>query len=116
MSKILGRKENFRVVIEPRKLGDMGFVRTSDRFLYGDSPDAQKRIEADYEEQCREIVAEVKRHVDNVAAAYVEYDKEFACEYCGSEWSERSNTYNGGCCSKDEDAEDARRSAAGAPP
>ena len=116
MGKVLGQKENFRVVVEPKRLGDFGFVSTSDCLLYGDGPEAQKRIEAEYAERCQGIAAEVKRHVDNVAWAAVEYDQGYACEYCGSTWTERSDNYNGGCCTRDEDEEEARQPAAGATP
>lgn len=112
MSKTLGTKTNFRVVIEPRRLGDMGFVRTSDDFLYGRGKDAAARIAKEYEDRCNNIVADVKRHADNVGAAYVEFDQPPICEHCGADWTEESSTYNGGCCSKDEEAEMARQEEA----
>ena len=31
MARVLGHKENFRVVVEPRGLGDLGFISMSDR-------------------------------------------------------------------------------------
>lgn len=104
MAKILSNKTNFRVVVEPRGLGDFGYLCTSAEFLYGSGPEAQKRIERDMEDRCNEIVADIKRHADNVGSAYVEFDQEHICEHCGSIWTEKSDTYNGGCCSKDEES------------
>jgi len=103
MAKILSRKTNFRVEVVPRGLGDFGAVRTSDSFIYGRGTEAEARIERDYIARCEEIVSDVKRHVDNVHSAYVQYDQDHVCEHCGSAWTEASNTYNGGCCAKDED-------------
>lgn len=103
MASVLGPKTNFRVVVEPRGLGDFGFIKTSDAFAYGRGPEAQARIEREYEGRCKEIASEIKRHVDNVGYAGVEFDQEKVCEHCGSIWTEASQVYNGGCCSKDEE-------------
>lgn len=101
MPKAKGDKENFRVVVEPRSMGDFGSIRMSEGFFYyGEG--AQARKEKDYQERCEEIAAEIKRHVDNVRYVSVEYDQETVCEYCGSRWTEKSSTYNGGCCDEDE--------------
>lgn len=99
-----GPKENFRVVIEPRGLGDFGSIRCSASFIYGGDEGAQKRIERDVQDRCDEIAADVKRHVDNVGYVAVEFDQVDVCAHCGSRWTEESDTYNGGCCAKDEDA------------
>lgn len=101
MAKILGKKENFRVVVEPRRLGDIGFMSISDRMACGND---ESRIEREYESRCEEISQQIKRHVDNVSSAYVEFDRAPVCEHCGSMWTETSETYNGGCCNKDEEA------------
>jgi hypothetical protein len=108
MSKTTGNKENFRVIIEPRGLGNFGHVRTSDSFIYGHGKEAEARIARDYQDRCDEIVAEVKRHVDNIGSVYVEYDQDAVCEHCGDKWTEDSDTYNGGCCEKDQQAEENR--------
>jgi Mg-chelatase subunit ChlI len=68
-------------VVEPRRLGDYGSVRTSDSFLR--KPD---QIEKDYQRRCDEIAEQIKRHVDNVDSVEVEYDEEFTCSHCGQEW------------------------------
>ena len=114
MSRVVGPRVNFRVVVEPRRLGNMGFVRTSDSFLYGTGPDAEKRISAEYEARCKEIADQIKRHVDEVGGISVEFDCDPVCEHCGCRWTEESTNYNGGCCQKDCDAEDERIALAGA--
>ncbi len=101
MAKILGIKDNFRVVVEPRRLGDFGSVSVSDSF-FGQN---KERIAADYLDRCEEIAAEIKRHVDNVRYVSVEFDQGHVCEHCGDRWTEESDSYNGGCCSKDEEAQ-----------
>jgi hypothetical protein len=116
MSKVMGPRTNFRVVVEPRSLGNMGFVRTSDSFLYGHGPEAEKRIAAEYESRCNEIAEQIKRHVDNVGSAFVEFDQGAVCDHCGYPWSEESTSYNGGCCQKDQDTEDARLASSGEQP
>jgi len=108
MSKATGIKTNFRIIVEPRRFGDMGFVRTSDDFLYGRGKEAEARLARDYEDRCNEILSELKRHVDNVGYAWVEFDQPSVCEHCGSYWAEESTSYNGGCCSKDEEEQEAR--------
>jgi len=99
--KTLGIKENFRVVIYPRRLGDLGGISCSDSFLYS-GPDAQRNMERDYKERCEEIAAQALRHCDNMGSVSVEFDQESVCEHCGAAWTEKDNDYNGGCCEKDE--------------
>lgn len=111
MSKKMGLKENFRVVVYPRSLGNLGAVRVSDRFLYGDGAEAEKRIEREYLDRCEEIAAAVKRHADNVGSVAVEFDQPAVCEHCGYNWTEASPDYNGGCCEKDQVTEDDRLDA-----
>ncbi|WP_458788912.1 hypothetical protein [Dyella jiangningensis] len=103
MSRKKGGQSNFRVVVDPRGLGDFGYIRTSATFLYGTTPEAYARIERDMRERCEEIAKDIKRHVDNVSYVSVESDTDYVCEHCGSEWTESSSSYNGGCCDKDEE-------------
>lgn len=103
MAKTLSNKTNFRVVVEPRSLGNFGSISASVELIYGRGPEAEKRIERDMEARCEEIMADIKRHADNVGSVYVEFDQEPICEHCGATWTEKSNTYNGGCCDKDEE-------------
>lgn len=107
MAKTLSRKTNFRVVVYPCGLADFGFMRTSDDFLYGRGPDAAARIEKEYQGRCEEMAADIRRHVDSVGGVEIEFDQEPVCEHCGSGWTEDSDTYNGGCCSKDEEGNPA---------
>ena len=81
MSKII-RKSNFRVVVEPKGLGDFGGIRVSDSF-FGQS---QERIAKDYEDRCKEMADQIRRHVDNVRSAEVDYDTEEICSRCGYTW------------------------------
>ena len=102
--KVTGSKDNYRVVIEPKGLGNFGYASMSLGLLYGSGPDAQKRIEKDMQERCNEMISDIKRHVDNVGHVYIDFDQEYVCEHCGSTWTEKSSTYNGGCCDKDEES------------
>ena len=86
------KKSNFRVVVYPRTTA-YGF------------------IVADNEDRCKEIEAEINRHVDNVAGVGIESDTDTVCEYCKSLWTEDSDTYNGGCCDADQTAEEDRIAA-----
>jgi hypothetical protein len=106
----MGKKttqQNFRVVIEPRGLGNFGSVSMSDRMFCKDEADRQRQ----YRELCEEIAQDVKRHVDNVGWVGVESDDVHECEHCHSTWTEESAEYNGGCCDKDQEAEEQRQKA-----
>ena len=98
---------NFRVVIEPKRLGDFGIVSVSDSMVSRGEKDRQKQ----YRERCDEIINDVKRHVDAVGDVYIESDVEYFCEHCGSVWTECGAQYNGGCCDKDQADQDAREAA-----
>jgi hypothetical protein len=99
MARVPGPKTNFRVVVEPRALGNIGYISMSDRMACGND---LARIRREYEQRCEEIAQQIKRHVDNVASARVEYDEEPVCSHCGRDWTEESSAYNGGCCDADE--------------
>ena len=111
MAKKPGPKENFRVIVEPRDMTNFGSVQVSRGMLYS-GEDAQQRWERDMQARCEEIAADIKRHADNVASAWVEFDQEPVCEHCGDAWSEDNDTYNGGCCEKDEAANPINQRAA----
>lgn len=53
------------------------------------------------EEVGREVIREIKRHVDGVGHVYPEVVYEEFCEFCDSHWLERDVNYNGGCCEQD---------------
>lgn len=98
MSRKIGGFDNYRVVINPRRLGDYGSISMSDNFFTSGEEDRQKQ----YKERCEEIAKDVERHVDNVGSALVEFDTFYVCEHCGADWTEKTEDYNGGCCDKDE--------------
>jgi hypothetical protein len=85
MPKII-RKSNFRVLVEPKRLGDYGSIRTSDSFLR-----KPEQIEKDYQRRCDDIVDQIKRHVDEVGDVSVDFDTESVCSHCGREWEEDEN-------------------------
>lgn len=62
-------------------------------------------------DECLRIIAEVKRHVDGIDSAVIEYDTKHVCEHCGYQWTEISTEYNGGCCDADQQAQEARELA-----
>lgn len=82
------KQSNFRVVVEPRRLGDYGFCSMSDRLIHGDD---EKKINSLYKDRCEEIVDQIKRHVDNVKYASVECDTTEICSHCGRDWDESQN-------------------------
>lgn len=86
--KAVGEKVNFRVVVEPKRPRYFVSMTT-------------ERLEKELEDRCNEIIAEIKRHVDNVDGACVEFDETYVCSHCGSPWTEKSSTFNGGCCDED---------------
>jgi len=100
MSKKIVGHENFRVIVEPCRLGDFGVVSVSDSLLF---PDEAVRSQQ-YQERCNEIVNQIKRHVDAVGSIRIESDARLVCEFCGAEWTEGNDTYNGGCCGEDQAA------------
>lgn len=104
MSKVSSPKTDFRIVVTPRGLGDFGGVRMSDTFVHGHGKDGAAAIAREYQSRCEEIAKEIKRHVDCVDSVSIEFDQQHVCEHCGWAWSEDSDTYNGGCCDKDEEA------------
>lgn len=96
MSRKLGPKDNFRVVIDPvRAMRPFGLT-------------TQATWESRMQDACEDIVADIRRHVDDVGYVQIVCDQEQVCEHCGYRWSEESKDYNGGCCEKDEAAEEAR--------
>jgi hypothetical protein len=102
--KTKGRKENFRVVVEPRGLGDFGSISVGEGFLYGYGENARERAAKDMESRCEDMAKAIRRHVDNALYASVEFDQDDVCEHCGAEWTEGDAAYNGGCCAMDEES------------
>ncbi|WP_097933331.1 MULTISPECIES: hypothetical protein [unclassified Streptomyces] len=72
-------REDFRIVITPRRLGDLGWMSISDRM-------ASDNIERDTRERCEEIAEQVKRHVDNVGSVEVQFTEVHTCSHCSLTW------------------------------
>jgi len=109
MSKKLGTKDNFRVVVEICDMGDFGSIRAGVGMFYNLREQSEvDRLERDRMARCEEIARDIKRHVDNVRSCSVEFDQEHVCEHCGAAWTEESDTYNRGCCAADEEVEEER--------
>ena len=83
------KKSNFRVEVYPKTT------------VYGITV-------AEEEDVCKTMLADIKRHVNDVQCANVVSDNDPVCASCGRRWTEDGDTYNGGCCKADQDAEDAR--------
>lgn len=98
------KNENYRVMIEPRCLGDLGSVILGDHYMCKDEADRQRQ----YRERCEQIANEVMRHVADVGSVCVDCDRVAVCEHCGSPWTEDDDQYNGGCCAKDQEVYDSR--------
>lgn len=81
MSRII-EKSNYRVIIEPKGLGDYGSIRVSDSMFHKTQQDKEKA----YECRCKEIIEQVKRHVDEVGYVHIDYDAEEKCSHCGYTW------------------------------
>ena len=92
-------QDNYRVVIDPRRLGDLGFASMSDSSLVqGGEEVVQKR----YQERCSEIVDAIKEaKIWEVGTINIECDTHETCSYCGDPWVGVGDTFNGGCCHKD---------------
>lgn len=90
------KHENWRVEVYPKRLGDFGYFTISDSRASNDPG-------KEYKQRCEEIKDQIKRHVDGIGSCSIECDVNFVCEFCGWQWTEDSDTYNGGCCGKDEE-------------
>lgn len=67
-----------------------------------------KQTPAQAEQAANAIQAAVRRHLGHDHArdwesVIVRRDAKFVCESCGADWTEKSDTYNGGCCTSDEE-------------
>ncbi len=87
----------WRVIIEPRRIGDLGYVQCSDSLLTRDEEDRRK----EYLRRCEEIIQDIRRHVDNVGHVHIDIDTEDVCQFCERPWTEDSTEFNAGCCEKD---------------
>lgn len=93
----MGKKKiitEYYIKIEPKKLGNFGIANVPDRYV-------SDNIMKDYYERCKDIVEQIKRHVDDIGWVGVMNESEEVCEFCGSTWTEGNSVHNGGCCDKD---------------
>ena len=69
------------------------------------------REERELRDECQRLMAEIQRHVDGILAVNDTYDTVHTCSHCGARWTEKGDTFNGGCCDADVADEDARIAA-----
>lgn len=94
-------KTNFRVEVVPRHPGDLG--------LFGFYPD-HSDIDKEQEKKCKDIAEQIRMHINRLPSNYSSKDRgvsvicdtQAVCEFCGYSWGEDNDSYNGGCCDKDE--------------
>lgn len=99
MSKI-DQRTNYRVEVRPRAASDFGIASIS----------SVTRTEKETISICERIAADIRRHVDDLPSRWSDYDRgvqvvwdnEPVCSHCGNAWTEKSDSYNGGCCAEDE--------------
>jgi len=101
--------DNVHVEVWP----DIGWKNNLAQRTAGESElDFSQRVAKDAKQMCLWIIDEIKKHVDDITNVSVNYDTLEVCEHCGSAWTEDSADYNGGCCRKDQEPENAREAAA----
>lgn len=81
-----------------------------DRYMWPASVSDEDAERKNIARSLETLVEALKRHNDFESLA-VRYDTDEVCAHCGRPWTEESTTYNGGCCDKDVEAEDARIAA-----
>lgn len=91
---------SYSVEVEPKSIGDFGYIVTSDRLI---EPNKEKRLK-EYKDICEQIVDDINRHVDNVGYVSVVEETENICEFCGGIWN--PDTYGfykncNGCCQRE---------------
>lgn len=80
MSKII-EKSKYRVVVEPKT------------YVHGIKLSS---IESD----CKYMVDQIKRHIDNVDTVTIDYDTREVCSHCGYEWETDPENGEPICCEK----------------
>ena len=58
--------------------------------------------------------ADIRKHCELGRSDIIDIEPQVSreCEYCGYSWTEKSKTYNGGCCDADAEAEEQRKADA----
>ena len=90
----LKHRDDFRVIVTPRSLGDYGGVITSDNL--GRSPD---RVEIEYQDRCEEIERALKGTF-NVGHVQIVCDTTYTCSHCKFTWEVDEETKEPLCCDK----------------
>jgi len=94
------KHRNFRVIVWPRNPSDFGIASVGNL--------AGPRSEAEERRICEKIARKINRHLsfseDDRGDVRVVSDAAPECSNCNSKWTEKSETYNGGCCAEDEKA------------
>lgn len=83
-----------------------------DRYLWPANVSTEEAERKNIAKSLENLVAALKRHNDFERLA-IRYDTHEVCVHCGSLWTEESTTYNGGCCDKDEAANQNPEQATG---
>jgi hypothetical protein len=73
---------------------------TDDRTMHG--LEKERRKNAHLAEFERLINRHIMPHFTGQYRTYEIHKREHVCSGCGSAWTEKSETYNGGCCAVDE--------------
>lgn len=100
MSKTLSDKQDFRVVVRPRRMGDYGCIKISESACRGFDADSIRHWERSMRRRCEEIVDDIKRHADGVGSVDIDFDQYDICEHCKEAWTADSGECNG-CCDKE---------------
>lgn len=67
------------------------------------SPEERKRLLADAATKIERLVkVHVVPEADHLGGCHIVTQDDFKCSNCGRFWTEKSATYNGGCCEEDE--------------
>ena len=90
------------VRLDLRDPGDFGLATISG---FGRAP---RELERDLETLALAARKRLDKYDDEFGGARVVLERESQCEFCGGRWTEESPSYNGGCCSDDVEAEEAR--------
>lgn len=65
------------------------------------APSASNLKEREAKQSCDDIITGVMRHIDNIEYTERVDVTESVCLFCGTLWTEKGDTFNGGCCEKD---------------
>lgn len=82
-------------------------------------PDSRSPFMCKTPDDAKSLADDIERDLQGVMHRYrgaerpeIEAQISPECEHCGSRWTEKSKSYNGGCCAADEEAEEQRKADA----